>query len=202
MSKFPLLDTYRTLAVILAVIVVIAGFFAALSAATAFEQAFNVGTFIVAWLPFLGGAFSLGVFAELIQLFLNIEDHLEHIKIASERQGVQLTRALENTAATSSSRPTSSGGSTSSTQTRASSQPAIEIFARVQAKATTSVCTKPETAFASGQLNSGQTITVYGRNSDSTWLSIGRTGKLWIDAADVQVVEGDVGRLPIVQPVE
>ena len=73
--------------------------------------------------------------------------------------------------------------------------------ARIQAKVYTLIRVKPEMGAASaGQKAEGQAMTVHGRNNDSTWLSLGMTGKLWINAADVDVIEGDVNNLPIIQP--
>lgn len=79
MSKFPILNLYRTLFNIGAALVLLAGVVTAWGAATSFTRSFNFGLFVGAFIPFLIGAVGLGFFAEVIKLALTIESHLEQI---------------------------------------------------------------------------------------------------------------------------
>src|SRR4051794_20704886 len=144
MSRFPLLNIYRTLAIIGAILLVIVGVIASIRAGTGdpYVQSFDLGVFIGTLIPFLGAAFGLGVAAELILLLLDVVDHLEHIRFVTDRQAAQV-----------SSTPTVS----SVTPPRASNPaPAFEPTVRVRAKTTTSLHTKPDAeAPSSTQLASG-----------------------------------------------
>ena len=208
MSKFPLLNTYRSLAIILAVIVVIAGILSALGAASLF-RGFDLGIFIITTIPFLGGAFALGVVAELILLLLRIEDHLEHIRHASERPLTQAVAAAENSptssrASSSASPPSTSSYRSTTPAASTSRQMPDAITVRIQVKVkSTSFRIKPDAAAdVSGSLNFDQSITVYGRNTDATWLTISKIGRLWIDVSDVDVIEGDIDKLPVIPAAE
>ena len=189
MSKYPLLNIYRTLAIILAVLVVVVGVIASFrfASGSSYNPSFDLGVFITSVIPFLGAAFGLGVAAELILLLLDVVDHLEHIRFVTDRQAAQV-----------SSTPTVSSG----TPPRASNPaPAFEPTVRVRAKTTTSLRTKPDAeAPSSSQLMTGQTLTTYGRTDDNAWLTISRQGTLWLDAADVEIIEGYISNLPVIAP--
>jgi hypothetical protein len=45
----------------------------------------------------------------------------------------------------------------------------------------------------------GQSIHVYGRNPDSTWLSLSSSGRTWLNAQDVVLMAGVLGNLPVIQ---
>ena len=187
MSKFPLLNIYRTLAIIGAILLVIVGVITAIGSANvdAYYAGFNFGVFIATLIPFLGAAFGLGVAAEVIALLLEVVDHLEHIRSVTDRQAAR-----------------ESSTSASGTPPRASTPtPAYEPTVRVQAKTSTTVHSLPNhEAPGSTQLSAGQTLPIYGRTGDNAWLTISRQGTLWLDAADVNVIEGYLSNLPIVAP--
>lgn len=191
MSKFPLLSAYQIFATILAVIVVILGVIVAFGTANSGYDGFNLGAFIVTLLPFLGGAFGLGVAAELIQLFFQIEADLNDI-----REDLRQLKSSPNTAVPNSL--------SSQARPLPSTRTETQVTARIRVKAPSiAVREKPEAEAASAsQLNSGQTMTVYGKNVEGTWLSISRVGKLWIETAGVDVIEGQVSLLTVMQPAD
>lgn len=189
MSKYPLLNIYRILAIILAVLLIILGVLTAIRTATngSFESNFDLGAFIGSLLPFLGAAFGMGVVAELILLLLDVVDHLEHIRFVTDQQASRAASASEKAAAAA--------------PRVVSSAPAYEPTIRVRATNSTAIRTKPDTeASASSQLAAGQSLPIYGRNSDSTWFTISRQGTLWLDAADVEIIEGYLSNLSVVEP--
>lgn len=190
MSKYPLLNIYRILAIIAAVLIIIVGVIASLrfASSSSYDGSFDLGVFIASVLPFLGAAFGLGVISELISLLFDVVDHLEHIRFTTDRQGVR-----ESTPA-----PTTSSGTP---PRAATTTPVYEPPIRVRAKTLTTIRTKPDMeASPSTQLSEGQSLPIYGRTSDSTWFSISRQGTLWLDAADVEIIEGYLSNLPIVEP--
>lgn len=84
MNRFPLLTTYYTLLIILAVLVLLGGIWVANDAATTEtwrgETEFKFGTFLGTFLGFGAVAFGLAVSAEVIRLFLAMEDHLYEMR--------------------------------------------------------------------------------------------------------------------------
>ncbi len=97
MDRFPMLTTYRGILQILAILVILIGFFASISFAQEaaddewnsrtreYDEGFSFSAFIGSAVVFAGIALSLLVTAEFIQLALTIEDHL--YKIQSESTG-------------------------------------------------------------------------------------------------------------------
>jgi hypothetical protein len=78
-SKFPILNIYRTLFNIGAVLVILVGVLTAVGDIRAPGGSFNLGTFVAAFVPFLAVSAVLGFLAESIKLALVIERHLDRI---------------------------------------------------------------------------------------------------------------------------
>ncbi len=175
MSKFPLLKTYRIIAIIFAVIVLISGIVTAGTAASipvGFGSNFNLSVFLAALLPFLGGAFALGVVAELILLALRIEDHLDLMSRGFTRS--------------------SDASSLQSDNTKNASQ--MEGIVKVEK---TEVRNVPGARRGSrGTLKKGNRVSVYGRNIDNRWVEIDGNAQYWILVDDLDI-QGDIQNLPV-----
>ncbi len=79
MTKFPILNLYRTLFNIGAVLVILAGVLTTISNLTSSTSGFNLGAFVAGFIPFLGVSVGLAFLAEVIKLALTIESHLDRI---------------------------------------------------------------------------------------------------------------------------
>ena len=196
MGKFPVINFYRGISYVVGILIFIGGFILAISVANSVnaygESQFNFGVFLVSgFYAFMVGIGVL-VTAEILELLVNVEDHLAQLRYNSDRQAVQTAKSEEQVRRSTSPRAA------------VRMQPPAEITAHVHVKAGLRISrVRPDAeANSAGQLGAGQTITVYGRNSDGTWLSLSRMGKLWVDAADVDVIAGDIALLPILEPAE
>ena len=78
MNKFPILNLYRTLLNIGAVLVLVAGIIATLNEASSGNE-FQFGSFVAAILPIIAVSVVLALLAEIIKLGLAIEKHLARI---------------------------------------------------------------------------------------------------------------------------
>jgi hypothetical protein len=200
MSKFPLLNLYRSLAIAFAIITLVGGVLVGLADS---RGVFSFTTFLAPSLPFFVAAFALGIVAELIQLLLKMEDHLDHIRRANERNSSPSTPTESKVQSASSQLSSSSPYTYSTRQVSQRNQNPYEPTVRVSVKILTYLHTEPAaSAPSSSTLSQGQTITVYGRNDDSTWLSVSRMGKFWISVIDVDIIEGHISNLPILKPSE
>ncbi len=175
MSKFPMLNLYRTLAIILAVIIIVVGILSAINAASltasfnSFSR-FDLGTFIIVLLPFLGGAFALGVVAELILLALRIEDHLDVMRSAQE-------------------------GNIKTVKKEAPA-PVSEAIQGTVSVEKTSIRPDPGARGSNGTLKIGQTVLIYGRNIDGQWVEIDNEGQNWVLMEHLDI-QGDIKNLPV-----
>jgi len=88
MSKFPLLRFYRSLLWIAAATVFIVGILTVVSPlmnrGTSYFRP-DVLSLLIVSLPWLGLSLGFGIFAEIITLFLHIENHLDEMKQTQER---------------------------------------------------------------------------------------------------------------------
>ncbi|MBN1965242.1 MAG: hypothetical protein JW910_11395 [Anaerolineae bacterium] len=128
MDRFPLLNTYRGLLIIAAVLIIIVGFFGGLSAASETntwtdETEFTVGTFLLFFGIAAGAGITLLVMAELIHLGLAIEDHLYHMRRNIEPARPASSSAPSRAGSRSYSSTSSSSSLTGSTSRAESSDP-------------------------------------------------------------------------------
>ena len=89
MNKFPALDLYRGLLTLVAGLIVVGGFLAALSLSQqsdyVYGSQFNLGVFVVVFGGSLISALGILITGELIKVFLRIEDHLDSLRRLEER---------------------------------------------------------------------------------------------------------------------
>jgi hypothetical protein len=173
-------------------------------------ETFNFSTFVTSLLPFLGGAFTLGVVAELILMALKIEDHLDDIIEATQKTAANTTSLLERPVAAPVAAvavPANAAASVSAQRNSYNPPPGlapapvvVDNSVQVQARVPITIRTRPAAdAPSAGELGVGQSIHVYGRNPDSSWLSLSSSGRTWLNAQDVVLMAGVLGNLPVIQ---
>ncbi len=187
MERYPALSMYRTIAKVLIVIVIIAGII------NLFGARFSIITLLASLLSTAILVFGLMVGIESINLLLSVDERLDTI----------LTR-LENRTTAISSAAGQSTQSRPSVPLSLPEEPVQQVYeatVRAKIKTQTPLRTKPELdAPSTSTLFPGQNMTIYGRTEDSRWLTLSRMGKFWINADDLEVTEGTISSLPIIEP--
>lgn len=206
MSKFPLLSTYRLLAFLLAVILAGIGF-VLLFVRTSFQGSVVGGLdwALLFWIWALG----IGVVAELILLFLKIEDHLDHIKqdINQNKSNTdELIQILLDVADNLEDdfkrvkRDTSQNKLRQNVPSEKAPLSIDDVTLKGTVKQDTFVRKSSERHTDSDRkLTRGTDITLYGRIPNGTWVEIDGDGKSWVRVADL-LIDGDVTSLPVVKP--
>ncbi len=204
MNRFPLLTTYYTLLIILAVLVLLGGIWVANDAATTEtwrgETEFKFGTFLGTFLGFGAVAFGLAVSAEVIGLFLTMEEHLYEMRASLSRLPDSARQSMPTAPQTPAQQP----------QTTAIYTPTkIGVTGPEAKSAVLRATVKPERVFIVGTpgarmdranvkavAKQNQVLNLIGRTDDCRWVRIEREFEAWVDAANLSI-EGDISTLPV-----
>lgn len=212
MKRFPLLNTYKVLLYVVAVLVPVAGLLVSLGTASVtireygleyrIERDFRFEVFLTTFIPFIIGAFFLAVSAEVIGLFLTIEERLYQIQ--------HNTTPSQSTPQTGSQKGYSDAGISAlptvqppnisrATVPPADSQAAThKIRATVTAPERALIRPRPnEMAPANRMARSGRDVMLVGRTADGAWVKIDASFDGWINSADL-AIQGNIYDLPVV----
>ena len=100
MGKFPILKIFRRLYIFAGVLLLGGGLLVAVEAARISswygDSTFDAGIFAITYLYFVGAASVMLIIAEVIQLFLRIEDHLDVIRQDHEYRHKRAQYAASN----------------------------------------------------------------------------------------------------------
>lgn len=203
MDRFPMLTTYKTLLNGVAILIVVLGLFVAIDTARVRvwgETRFEFDTFLLTFIPFGIGAFILAVTAELVTLFLTIEERLYQIQYNTT------PRPSQTDSQTASLGPGSSAPQTAQPTdiSRETAPPAVsqatgpKVRATVTAEDRTVVYQRPNKMSPPHRiLVFGEDVTLVARTADCAWLKVDASYEGWIYSADLRL-HGDFYDLPIV----
>lgn len=209
MDRFPMLTTYKALLTGGAILLVVAGLFMALDAARTpvgfrGETKFEFGVFLLTFIPIGIGAFMLAVSAELISLFLTIENRLYEIQLnTSERKPPPFRasgdRYSEQRSIPSPAQPVVlSNASLSAERATVSQSGSHKVLATVTTSNRTLVYQRPNKLAPPHRIAAfGEDVTLVARTDDCTWVKIDASYDGWINSADL-TLHGDVYDLPVV----
>jgi len=205
MKRFPLLNSYKVLLYVVAVLVLVVGFLISLGNASMSvwgETGFQFGEFLVTFIPFILGAFFLAVSAEVIGLFLTIEERLYQIQLnttpsqSTPQTGFQRGYWDVGISAPPTGQPPNMSGATAYP---ADSQATThKIRATVTAPERALIRQQPnEMAPANRMARSGRDVMLVGRTADGAWVKIDAPFDAWINSADL-AIQGKIYDLPVV----
>lgn len=205
-----MLTTYKTLLNGVAILTLVAGLFIAIDGARETDWGrteFQFGVFLLTFIPFGIGAFMLAVSAELITLFLTIEDRLYQIQY-NTTPNLQSDTTPSQSAPQTASQPAFSESTAQPNVTADASRetvfPAIspttarKVRATVAAPDRTLVRQRPNKLAPAYRIAVfGEDVTLVARTDDCAWVKIDASYDGWINSADL-TLHGDVYDLPVV----
>jgi len=208
MDRFPVLMTYKALLNGIAILLLVAGLFIAIDAARETvwgETEFQFGVFLLTFIPFGIGAFMLAVSAELIQLFLAIEDRLCQIQYnTTPRQSAPVnetrTAALgAKRSAPSTAQPNAIASASGETAHPAVSQAtARKVLATVTASDRTLIRKRPNELAPPHRIAVfGEDLHLVARTEDCAWVKVDASYDGWIDSSQL-TLHGDIYDLLVV----
>ncbi|NLE52697.1 MAG: hypothetical protein GX613_14970 [Chloroflexi bacterium] len=202
MDRFPMLTTYKALLNGVAILTLAAGLFVAIDAARETvwgETEFQFGVFLLTFIPFGIGAFMLAVSAELITLFLTIEDRLYEIQNnTSPKRSAPQTASRPAPSKSATQTNATAGASEETVYPAASRTAARKVLATVTASDRTLVHQRPNKMAPPHRIAVfGEDVTLVARTEDCAWMKIEASYNGWIAAAAL-TLHGDVYDLPVV----
>jgi hypothetical protein len=212
MNKFPILNFYQNALNILGVIVLVGGFLIALTTSSSLGRSFGGGgliVFVSAYLPFLISAIGLGITAEIIKLFLRIEDHLDQMQ-RMQRQLLATRPPMYSEAAKSPSRsieqPLSQKADNFIRTDTYKAKQASKVLENsdiwleaIVIPERTMIRARPNTKYGvRGAAMRGQVVRLLGRNADNTWAVMDKEASMWINVSELSV-RGNLEALPIIE---
>lgn len=200
MNRFPLLTTYYTLLIILAVLVLLGGIVVALDTATTEtwrgETEFKFGTFLGTFLGFGAVAFGLAVSAEVIRLFLAMEEHLYEMRSSLSRLPDPAQQSTPAAPQTPAQQPQITAIYTP-TKISVAGPEARSVVLRATVKPErTLVVGTPGVRMARAIATQNQVLKLIGRTQDQKWVQVEHKFEAWVEASDLSI-EGDVSTLPV-----
>lgn len=201
MNRFPMLSTYAGLLQLLAAAIILIGGVGSILVADNSESGFDVVRLAVGLVATGLSALPLLALAEIIGLFLTMEDHLLHIREALSN--VSLNSAPASHMGTGRV-PGHSVSPPVPLATPSTPNPVARVAGLTAVVNTewTPIRNSPiERVLAAGELLFGVTVTLIGRTEDSQWAQVQNEGPKprWVRVADL-LIDGDIRTLPITFP--
>lgn len=211
MGKFSLLKFYRRLLRIAAVLSLLGSvamfLFTPLRGTYSYSSDLLIA--FVAALPFLGLSLGFGIIAEIITLFLHMEDHLDKMRQEQARTNQLLLNPPQGRTVSPASNPTAMGENLStfdpfsaagpSQAVRSTPKLASFLDSTIVAYAAFVYDQPDEHSKLLGRVLRGRAVKLYGRDASSQWVCGDTTGTKWIRVSQLSV-SGDISTLPIITP--
>ena len=199
MGKFSLLKFYRRLLRIAAVLSLLGSvamfLFTPLRGTYSYSSDLLIA--FVAALPFLGLSLGFGIIAEIITLFLHMEDHLDKMRQEQARTNQLLLNPPQGRTVSPASNPFSAAGP--SQAVRSTPKLASFLDSTIVAYAAFVYDQPDEHSKLLGRVLRGRAVKLYGRDASSQWVCGDTTGTKWIRVSQLSV-SGDISTLPIITP--
>lgn len=190
MNRFPLLTMYYSLLIILAILVLVGGLFVAYGMAQTEtrlgETEFKFGTFLGVFLGFGVVAFGLALSAEIIRLFLAMEDHL--YKMRSQLSGLLGQEPAEQRQTTITEYVRTSAETTAA-------YPTVVLRGIVRPERVRLIVV-PGGWLVITTATRNQVLSLIGRTDDCKWVQVEHKSEAWVETSDLSI-EGDVSTLPV-----